>query len=296
MTLVCCWLNESYGRTRITAIADARASFQRPDGSYEIISDATSKLLRLRVRCHHLNALNHETGAWLGPYYETEIAIGFCGQILEAWSIITLFAQSLEQLVAPNGGAAKPDDELLAGLLAEICQRFFHQHGRPVEQRVEFLMFGYSPTDRTPWLWSVSHTRNGGVKQSELILGPSEFHYIGAAGPELSKKVNELRGRIEKHRNRLRRGAGPDSIFEWDLESERHLAADKKIIEAEVLKWFGDELESIGGVPQKLEAFEADGQTVVAFSRGGADSVLDGLPSAGADGLRYVSVVERLGR
>jgi hypothetical protein len=63
-----------------------------------------------------------------------------------------------------------------------------------------------------------------------------------------------------------------------------------------VPKWFGDELKSVGGLPQKIEAFEVGGHTVVAFSRGTGDSVLSGLPCVGPDGLRYVSVVEMLGR
>jgi hypothetical protein len=296
MTLVCCWLNESYGRTRITAIADSRASSAQPDGSYKQLSNATSKLFRLRARCHHVASLDTLTGGWHAPYYETEIAIGFSGYIFEALSILTLVTQAFDQLVTPGQGEPRPEDELLAEMVRVICERFFGPETSSLNRPVDFLMFGYSATTGSPWLWKISNTLTGGSQKTRLRLGPLDLHYIGSVDLTFQSKVAELRNRISKHRDRLRPETGPDSVFEFELETARHQNADKKIIEDKALSWFGKEMTSVGGVPQKVEAFEVGGRTVVTFSRGIEDYILSGLPIVGPEQLHHVPVLEKLGR
>jgi len=75
MTLVCVRLEESFGVARITALADTRASIHRGDGTFKTVSDTTTKLFAVPVRCYPLN-LAPVIGAWTDPYFETMIGLG----------------------------------------------------------------------------------------------------------------------------------------------------------------------------------------------------------------------------
>lgn len=60
MTLVCSWFHQSYSRERITAIAVARASFEEASGRWQVLTETTTKLLPVTVKCHHLSDFDSE--------------------------------------------------------------------------------------------------------------------------------------------------------------------------------------------------------------------------------------------
>jgi hypothetical protein len=298
MTVVCCWLNNSYGQSRITAIADTRATQRWTDGTYKVLTETTSKLFRVRVRCHDLNGLDLSTGGWTNPYYETEIGIGFAGYCFEAQSIIALVTRALEDLAATDGNQTKPHPAGIVGLAAKVVERFFAGHTNSREQEVDFLIFGYSPLNNLPWLWHVSHRPGAGVTKKELPLGPDDFHVIGSitSSSNFVSSLEELRGRISSHKKGLQGQSGPDGAFELDLEVARHEAADKKAIEEEALSKIESEFaHDVGGVLQKMEAYEVGGATAVTFTRDDQSYVLDRLPMVGAN-LGYIPIGERMGR
>jgi hypothetical protein len=47
MTIICCWLDESYGRSRLTAIADARAAYKDEKDEWKPLTETTTKLFAL---------------------------------------------------------------------------------------------------------------------------------------------------------------------------------------------------------------------------------------------------------
>jgi hypothetical protein len=112
VTLVCCWLDNSYGRYRITAVADSRAAEFR-DNEWHPHSEQTVKLFRVPVNCYRANDFVYETASWQNPYFQTEVALGFAGYCFEAMTIISLFSRAMEQLVSQNG-EPRPDTDAMA--------------------------------------------------------------------------------------------------------------------------------------------------------------------------------------
>jgi hypothetical protein len=297
MTLVCCWLDYSFGRARITAIADTRACLRLATGAYQPLSETTTKLFRLRVHCHDLASLDPDTGTWARPYYTTQIGLGFAGYCFEALSIIALVRQTLEELVT-EGGRPRPTAQGLVELIAEVTKRFFENHTNPDEQEVDFLVFGYASGDRKPWLRQVSHRGGKGVTISELSLGPDDLHVIGSVSSNTNyvQAIAKLRRQINRHRSGLKLQPGADGMFDYELEQARHVSAEKKSIEEEAIaKVESAFARDVGGVLQKLEAYEAGGSTVVAFSRDDRPYALNHLTMVGP-GLGFVPIGERMGR
>jgi len=149
MTIVCCWLDDSYGRSRITAVADARVCSE-VGGKWAPLNDTTSKLFRIPVHC--FTEFDCSSGTWVSPYYTTELGLGFAGYCLEAMSIAALYRQVVERLavVDPEGAARRrPEPRLLVELLLEITRRYFAEHSSDLP--VEFLLFSYSPEGK-PWI------------------------------------------------------------------------------------------------------------------------------------------------
>lgn len=298
MTVVCCWLNNSYGRTRITALADTRATVRLQSGEYRPLDECTVKLFRVRVRCHALDDLDLDTGSWSAPYYETEIGIGFAGFCFEALTVIALITRAIEDVVASENGSPKPTPEGIARLAKAVVERYFRQHGNPKSQSVELFLFGFSAVDRRPWLWKIVH-QAGGTTDTQLPLGAADFHVIGNinTSTDYLKRVDELRGRIDKHKNDLRERGGEDAAFEFHLEKERHASADSRAIEDETLMKMESEFaQGVGGVLQKMEAFEIGGSTVIGFTRDDRAYILDQLPTVGQPGLGYIPIVQKMGR
>src|SRR5208282_5914209 len=109
MTIVCSWLDDSYGRSRITAVADARVCTESA-GRWVPLNDTTSKLFRIPVAC--CAEFDCSSGTWVNPYYTTELGLGFAGYCLEAMSIVALYRQVVERLaVVDPEGTARPKPE-----------------------------------------------------------------------------------------------------------------------------------------------------------------------------------------
>ena len=54
MTIACVWWDESSGLSRITAIADSRAAFEKKKHEWVSLAELTMKLFAIRLRCHEL--------------------------------------------------------------------------------------------------------------------------------------------------------------------------------------------------------------------------------------------------
>lgn len=300
MTVVCLWLNNSYGRSRITAISDTRATQKLSDGSLKLLTEHTNKLFRLRVRAHDGNSFDHDTGSWQNPYFETEIGLGFSGYCFEALSIIAYFSRALEELadVSVNQVRARPSERGIAELLGRIVIKYFSSHNNKEERTVSFIIFGYSAINGEPWAFCVKHSNAIGVNIIPLSLDVNDVHIIGSATSSTSvdQRIEQIRKMIRRHKEDLKQQDIQDGRFIFDLEFSRHESADKKSIEEEVLAIAESvDVKDVGGVIQKMEAYNINGKTLIAFSRDRTSDLLDGLPMVG-DQLGYLPVLEKMGR
>lgn len=297
MTVVCCWFDESYGRKRITVIADSRAA-KKVNGQWMPLHETTPKIFRVRVASHRLDDFDTSVGGWRKPYALTDVGVAFAGYCFEALSIINLFTRCAEQLVADAPPESMPEPRLIANLLCEITQRYFKDHTDPDQQEVEFLVFGFSLLDQEPWVGKITHSHTNGalLKEWECPLRDDSLFAAGDVGQSLVSQLNEVRGRVAKHGAGLKQKGFAD-FFEYDLERARHHTGVKKYVEDSVLEKLDDELRAtVGGVLQKAELYLLpDGASHLAFCRDDKQHILDGLPSVG-DRLGYVPVVERMGQ
>src|SRR5262245_37154093 len=123
MTIVCCWFDRSFGRNRITAIADARAA-RKVNERWVPLAETTVKLFKADVKCHAMTDQNFSVeGPWTNPYYRTEIGIGFAGYCFEALSIIALLSQCLEQLAFDGNDRPRPGPDGIVNFAKEIVVR-----------------------------------------------------------------------------------------------------------------------------------------------------------------------------
>lgn len=302
MTIVCCWLDESYSRRRITAIADARAAVQDGTGNWTPLSDTTTKLFRMSVKCHSMESFCTEVATWVEPYFQTEVGIGFAGYCFEALTVIALLSRALEQLVDTNGTNSRPEPQGIANLAREIMERYFKGHTNSAQHAVQLLIFGFCPSTSEPWCGTIERRPNQSAAVSCFVrpMTMERFCAIGdvAKQNEFRTKVDDLRSRIAKHRDDLKPGMEDDAAFNHALEVARHQSADKKIIEELTLEKLESEFSTtVGGVLQKAEVYPTtDGAAVLSFSRDDQGFLLDGLPWVSPDGLGYVPIGEKMGR
>lgn len=302
MTIVCCWFDESYGRRRITAIADARAAVQQPGGNWTPLSDTTVKLFRAFVKCHSMGSFQMEIANWANPYFQTEIGIAFAGYCFESMTVIALLSRALEQLVQLGEERSLPEPQGILNLAREIMDRYFAGHANLAQHAVELLVFGFSPSTHEAWCGKVERKPNQRTLVSEFVqpMQADDFLAIGDVAKQASfrKKVDDLRRRIAKHRESLAPSMEEDAQFNHDLEVGRHHSAEKKIIEELTLGKLDDEFSAtVGGVLQKIEVYPIEnGAAVVSFSRDDQAFLLDGLPCVSEDGLGYVPIGEQMGR
>ena len=205
MTLVCCWLDDSYGRSRITAVADTRAAVCK-NGNWHPLSDQTIKLFRVPVSCHRLDDLDPGTGGWRTPYFRAEVAIGFAGYCFEAMTIIALFSRVMEQLVS-QAGEPRPEPDAMARILECIVTNYFASHTERKMHSVHFLLFSFSAG--RPWIAQVSHVPTGPIEPTVEILRSNAVYTIGDAGDTAFKTfIEETLERISKHARELRDAGG----------------------------------------------------------------------------------------
>jgi hypothetical protein len=242
-----------------------------------------------------------ESGLWLRPYYTTELGIGFAGHCFEAMSIIALFQRCVEQLVADGTHCPLPEPNRLAGMLAEIATGWFRGHQSELAKEVEFLLFGFAPVGGAPWAAMVKK-RNGQDVQLGEFSHPLEsqgVYSIGDVGQSQNFKmqVAKIRRCIQRHAKGLKKGDGPDDLFEWELDVAKHSSAAKKSVEQFVRDAILDELKTtVGGAMQKVEVYKRDKNSgVLSFSRDLTPHMLDGLSAVG-DRLAYTQLLEPMGR
>jgi hypothetical protein len=300
MTVVCCWLDDSYGRRRVTAIADSRAATKDENDKWIPANEVTTKLYRLRVTCYPMSGLDTMNGTWVNPYYSTEIGIGFSGHCFEAMSIIALYQRCVEQLVAVGDVLTKPEPAKLIQVLIEITKRWFSGHRIPDDRDVEFLLFGFSPVDGEPWAGKVVRLNGKAPSFVEFSspLDSQSVYSVGDVGQQkvLTDALAKIRKRIQKHAEAVRKGEGAEDRDARELEVARHSSADKKSVEQLVLDEMNKEFNpTVGGVLHKIEVIAcADNRGLVTFSRNDQQHILDGLPEVGNQ-LGYLPMGERMG-
>jgi len=300
MTIACAWWDESDGLKRITAIADARAAVEKTKGLWEPLSDRTVKLFAIDVRCHELeNSLDTDRGgAWVNPYYVTQIGIAFAGYCFEALTIIAIVSRYLASL-STEGGPSKPEPKDIARFISEIVARYLKSHKEPKQQSVQFLVFGFAPDTNQPWLAEVRYRQGEKVKD--------EFHPDFGKEGELfaigdADICHEIAGQrilkdIRKRAARLKEGSGVDAAFEYEVEMARMDNAEKKAIEQMVLNKINNKYSiTVGGNLQKLEVHLSGERTVTSFTDDRNFEFSEGLPALNRDGLQYVSQVQAMGR
>jgi len=298
MTIVCCWLDNSYSRSRITAIADARASVRLSPTVTQAVNDNTTKLFKTIVNCYELSGLNMATGSWDNPYFSTEIGLGYAGSCYEAMSIIALFQRCASQLVSDAVPASKPRPDGIATMLVEIAARWFSTHVCADDVTVTFLLFGFSPLDGKPWAAEIRCTKAKGVRLENVSwdLTESETYICGDMALAGKQDIEKFRHRIQKHGRSVRDDRDTESRCESELARAKHSIAEKKFLEKVVLDDIASEFRSsIGGVLQKIEIVPIDGNRGVAsYSRHDATDILDGLSQVG-NNLGFIPTAAALG-
>lgn len=299
MTLVCVRLENSFNVSRITALADTRASIRRPeDGSFKTLSDTTQKLFAIPVRCYAADSLAPVVGAWVDPYFETTIGLGFSGSCFEALTIVAHVSQSLSSLVAPNGDTPEPTGEGLVNLLAKLCESYFSNHSGDGSPLVLFLCFGFD--DSKPWVGRVTWDKASGIKSSFAWATDETLETIGQDSL-FEQRATDWRERIQKHRRKVSGKPAPataDGISERELEVAHHDVAERKATEEEMLSQIdSDFATSIGGVLQRLELAVRGGRVVAGFTRDDRP-YFDGASYSVALGtlLGPIPIVEKMGR
>jgi len=292
MTLVCCWLDESYGSTRITAVADTRAAdYDDVSDSWIPRSEQTMKLFRIRIRCHRLQDLGAKgTRDWRDPYYCSEIGIGFAGYCFEAMTIVALFSRAMEQLVADDR-EPRPAPNAIAEILASILRRYFVGHNNTAAHRVHFLLFGYDQT--APWIARIEFTSRGLSGPTVEPLEVGKVHVIpDENNGTFATAIQATLKRIAKHADSLREQVD----VELDVEQARHRDVAKKVVEEHLIEKIEDQFNTtVGGFVQKLEVYPLGDSAAVAYTRESRSDILDHLAPA-ANGLRCLPIGEQLGR
>jgi len=301
MTIACCWLDDSYGRSRITAVADARVAVESAPGKWTPLNDTTTKLFRIPVSCFaHFDC---SVGTWVRPYYSMDVGFAFAGYCLEAMSIAALFRQVVERLVLidpAEGARPRPEPRRLVDLLLEITQKYFAAH--QADLPVEFLLFGYSPTDSKPWVAQVVKKKGAEAMLQyvsyDLALEDNIWS-IGdvGAGTAFKARVSGVRKQVRK-RGEHRAEAPTAQGEEADLEQAKLRRASLKATERSIQEELENEFNvSVGGVLQKMEIYPlAEEGAVGVISRDNQQAHLLDVTTPVGDGLAYVPIVESMGK
>jgi hypothetical protein len=263
-----------------------------------VVNETTIKLYRIHIRCIALENMDCETGAYTGPYFETDVGVGFSGYCTEALTIIATITRCLEGLASASDQKPMPDRRGVVGLIETVVERYFRKHSQPTTQVVDFLVCGYH--EGTPWLAQISHRPQTGVKVDWLPLGSDDFYVIGnivSSDPKYKLAIDGLKVRIAKHKADLRNVAGTiEGHFDLERESARHDVAKKKMIERETLsRVFDPFVQGVGGVLQKMEVYGRGAVAQAVFTKDARPYLVDGLPVVGGDSLGVIPIVEHMG-
>ncbi|KQZ26528.1 hypothetical protein ASD50_03735 [Mesorhizobium sp. Root552] len=262
------------------------------------MSDTTTKLFAIPVRCYSLDQLSPVVGAWGTPYFETTVGLGFSGSCFEALTVIAHITQSLSALVAPDGDEPIPTRDGLTNLIAKLCEGYFSQHSGDGDPLLLLLVFGFDGPK--PWIGRITWDKSQGLRSTVMWATDDTLETVGQDAL-FQQRADDLRKRIQKHRDRLFHkpvSSIPDATFDRALELARYELAERKSTEEEML----DQIESeffagIGGVLQRLE-LAVEGERVVAGFTQDDRSYLDGAYYSVAPGasLGPIAIVEKMGR
>lgn len=298
MTLVCVRMEDSFGVSRITALADTRASIRRDDGTFKTVSDTTTKLFAVPVRCYRIENLTPVVGAWVDPYFETQIGLGFSGSCFEALTVIALISQSLSALVAPDGDEPLPIRDGLVDLIAKHCETYFQGHsgdGKPI-----FFLLAFGFERDKPWVAKFTASKEDGIESNAVWADKNTLETVGQ-DKLFQQYAGDWRTRIQKHQRQVsakKAESTADGSFEKSLEVARHDVAERKIIEEKILSDIESEfVASIGGVLQRLELSIYGNRVVSGFTRDDRPYML-GTTFSVAPGTRLgpIPIIEKMGR
>lgn len=294
MTIACCWLNTAHGRSRITAIADARASI-----GPSAVSDDTVKLLPIALKCHEASNFDYQLERFVDPYFKTELGIAYAGDCFSAFNIIVLLSRALSQLASEQTGAL-PEAKGVATAFHTLIEAFFAKaQGDTQKSTVQFLLFGYDPQTGEPWVAEFTR-RHPGPTDARLFpaIGPKDFFCIGDGvnAHGFLGRVKGLRSHIQGHAEDLVVRAEEDAEFKREMEAARHEVAEKKVIEEHVLELIESSFATtIGGELQKLELYPNGASALACQTAAPGYHILRTLPVM-PSGLQFPTVNEWMGR
>jgi hypothetical protein len=294
MTVACCWLNTAHGRWRITAIADSRASI-----GATAVTDDTVKLMPIAVKCHETSSFSAEFERFINPYFETELGIGYSGDCFSAFNIVAHFSRAMAQLASDKKGDL-PTSAGIAEALKALIDAFFSSAAENTKtSTVQFLLFGYEPDTRQPWVAELTRKHPGATLMT--IVNPiaaKDFFCIGDGknAKGFLGNVKALTSNIQGHARGLVLQAEQDAEFQLALEAAKHEIAQKKIIEEKALELIEDTfVASVGGQLQKLEVYRNACSGIVCQTAGLGHHILARIPSI-PPGLHIPIVREMMGR
>jgi hypothetical protein len=148
-----------------------------------------------------------DSGLWRRPYYSTQVGVAFAGYCFEAMSIIALYQRCLEQLIfdvqrRPSGVddnyLPRPDPLQLAHILVQIANRWLRAFQNDVRKDVEFLIFGFSPQDGTPFAGTIGRRESRPHLELTAWSQPLErdaLYWVGDVHrqPKFEGAANEIR-------------------------------------------------------------------------------------------------------
>lgn len=298
MTLICVRLDKSFSTTRMVALADSRASIRRDDGSWKVVSDTTTKLFALPVRCYDPDHLTPILGAWRDPYHECIVGLGFAGSCFEALTIVAALSNALVALCDVDSNYPTPTGQGILSVAEHLTRNYFQGHSGDGAPKVLFLLFGFE--GHQPWIGRIEGSK-AAVTSKFTWATEVTLETVGVSDL-FNQYAAKWRTTIQKHRvkasTKVRETNSDDRDFEKNLELSRHDTAEKKIVEEEMLDCIEREyLDSIGGVLQKLEIAEQNGAVRYAFTRDDRPYLDAGSASASHSALLVpIEIVERMGR
>lgn len=296
MTLVSVRLDSSFGVRRLAALADSRASIRREDGSFKTVSDTTTKLFALPVRCFQLDALTPGTGTWETPYYETQVGLGFSGSCFECLSLVTHLSRAFGALIAPQGDEPTPEAAGLVNLAGTFITDYFHKHSGVGNPIALFLLFGFE--GEKPWVAKLTWRLEEGLRQKLEWADGNTLMTIGQDAL-FEQYASNLRDKVGKHKASVKAKINPkQDRADRELLLAQHDVADKKLVEEGALRDIENEfVGSIGGVLQRLELSCQGGIISAGYTRDD-QPYIDGsqwsVTTRGA--LAPIPIVEKMGR
>lgn len=282
MTIVACWLDESYGVTSLAALADARAS-EKVGSSWIPLSDNTIKLFAVEVRCFKGDSLALGFSAWVNPYYETTIGLGFAGHCFEALTIIAHIQRAMAALVVLDGAPCEPTGKGLVNLAMDIAKRYLSNHKHGSSRDFELLIYGWDGPD-DPWIGKIVwDKRNNNIEAGYTKPNRSSLITIGD-GARASSNFGwyyRIRSKIARQLN-LR---SSEAYSEQGQFSQAVLAIEStKQIERSIGHLVESKFVStVGGVRQRLQIKWEIDRGIAAFTADNQPALMDGLPSVRTD-------------